>query len=119
MNGSFKDLSACAHCGLCPIQGPPPYPTADPCLGILPDVTQACCGHGGKVHNAEAYGGTVDEVVAHTAYVVISPGDAPGTFHPDAVGPWHVLRGEDALRYFDARGVGPRRALERRAEAAA
>ena len=96
-----NDLSPCQGCGLKPIPGPAPYVDADPCLGILEDVTQACCGHRGVT----------------TPYVVISPGDVPGTFRSQAVGPWIALYGDDALAFFDAQGVGPNLDLAKEAAA--
>lgn len=33
-------------CGYCGLYGNSNYGDADPCLGVLPGVTNACCGHG-------------------------------------------------------------------------
>ena len=33
-------------CGLCGREGTSNYGFPDPCLGMLPGVTNACCGHG-------------------------------------------------------------------------
>lgn len=97
--GWTKD-GRCEHCGL----EPEPhgdelhhYSGVDPCLGILPDVVQACCGHGrdGK-----------------EPYVVIAPGNKPGTGLP-ALKPGTyrgALYGSFALSYFAALGVGPQTA---------
>lgn len=58
--GAWGSNEACVHCGLCPttddITGDGVYADsdltdlshdyADPCLGVLPGVFAACCGHG-------------------------------------------------------------------------
>lgn len=65
------------YCDVCQVsmpQGP------DACLGYLPNVSQACCGHG---------------VVE--PYVVI--GGTPDEADPKAPGKW-TLRGEDATAFF-------------------
>lgn len=67
-----------------------PYWGADPCLGWLPNVAHACCGHGKDAD----------------AYVVISAGcfpSQPASDLPEAV----TLRAEDAIRHFRSLGVGP------------
>jgi hypothetical protein len=78
----------CVHCGaLAGPDGP------DPCLGMLPGVVAACCGHG-----------TVDE-----AYVLFRfpQRDIPGDLGDD-------LRREEALQYFKQHGVGPASAFLRK-----
>lgn len=84
------------ECKLCgkgslPVPGLHHYRGVDPCLGLLPDVVQACCGHGG----------------AGQPYVTIAPGNAPGTMIPALVGPHRSLRNEAALEFFRQHGVGP------------
>jgi hypothetical protein len=65
----------CVQCGvLAPPDGP------DPCLGMLPEVVSACCGHG------------VEE--PYLKFRMSHDRDAG-------------LRGEAARRYFRAHGVGP------------
>lgn len=93
MNCDFSDESACQLCGKCPQAAPglQHYTGVDPCLGLLDDVVQACCGHGG-----------VGE-----PYVVVAPGNAPGTMMPRLDGPHVALRGQAALDYFRGLGVGP------------
>jgi hypothetical protein len=64
----------------------------DACLGgELPDVAEACCGHGDVEH----------------AYVVVAPGCQPWTFTKDLTVPNTTLRGKDAIDYFASLGVGP------------
>jgi hypothetical protein len=97
MNDRFADDGPCVHCGKCGVRSPEllNYVSVDPCLGVLPDVTQACCGHGGLCD----------------PYVVIAPGNAPGTFSPH-VKPGTIqtiFRNESALLYFTEQGVGPPR----------
>jgi hypothetical protein len=60
-----------------------PYLGADPCLGWLPGVVFACCGHGGESR----------------AHVVIA-GRTPET-------PASRLYADEALDYFKSIGVGP------------
>lgn len=97
MNGEYFDLTPCAHCG----KGPQMvtrdevehYTHVDPCLGVIPGVVQACCGHGDP----------------DDAYVVIAPGYAPGTMVPDIPPLERVtLRYDEAVAYFDKIGVGHR-----------
>lgn len=87
-----NETGACRACGKCPVaaDGLRHYRGVDPCLGLLPDVVQACCGHAGE----------------GDPYAVIAPGNAPGTMVPDLVGPYSTLHGAAALDYFDALGVG-------------
>jgi hypothetical protein len=75
-----------------PVEGLVHYEHVDPCLGCLPDVTQACCGHGGLCQ----------------PYVVIAPGNAPGTFSNElAPGTKErVLHDSAALAFFAEHGVG-------------
>jgi hypothetical protein len=40
------------HCGACGVSRPTEPHMPDPCLGYLPNVRFACCGHGSR---AEAY----------------------------------------------------------------
>ena len=69
----------CVRCGLlAEPEGP------DPCLGRLPGVVSACCGHG-----------------VEAPYVLCQGPDAGSERGP-------MLRGEDALGYFTRSGVGPR-----------
>jgi hypothetical protein len=84
----------CPHCGGMPVALPGlerwPELGADPCLGVLPDVAQACCGHGAR----------------GIPYVVISPGCQPYqrlSELPDRV----TLDGDEALAFFLTTGVGP------------
>jgi hypothetical protein len=66
----------------------------DPCLGYLPGVAHACCGHG--------------EV--GRAYVVFGEGLLGGERCTElsALGiPYTHLDDEEALEYFRQRGVGP------------
>jgi hypothetical protein len=44
---SFKEGWVCPHCNKA--RGPD---GVDPCLGILPGVKAACCGHGGHLHSS-------------------------------------------------------------------
>ncbi len=85
----------CAACGLPPtpddrLQW---YSGVDPCLGLLPNVTQACCGHGGR----------------SVPYVVIAPGNAPGTMSPSVVGREDIRYGRAAIAFFRSLGVGPKK----------
>lgn len=97
VNSNFRDNGNCVHCGACPVRPPTllHYDSVDPCLGLLPDVTQACCGHGGLAD----------------PYVVIAPGNAPGTMSPHLKSGSYkrVLRNSAALDYFAEQGVGPPR----------
>jgi hypothetical protein len=84
----------CPHCGGMPIALPGlerwPELGADACLGVLPDVAQACCGHGAR----------------SIPYVVISPGCHPYQWVSEL--PDHVtLDGVEALELFRSMGVGP------------
>jgi hypothetical protein len=45
---SLRDGWVCPECGMA--RGADGY---DPCLGELPSVVSACCGHGGHPHNCE------------------------------------------------------------------
>jgi hypothetical protein len=69
----------CVSCGLTAAPDGP-----DPCLGTLPGVVSACCGHG------------VEE-----PYVLFR---FPRRTNPPV---WEGLRGEAARRYFRQQGVGP------------
>ena len=69
----------CVHCGMMAAPDGP-----DPCLGMLPGVVSACCGHG------------VEE-----PYVLFRFPRCPTT------PAWEGLHGEDASRYFSQHGVGP------------
>jgi hypothetical protein len=71
----------CFVCGGTPAPGLEPPDGPDPCLGWLPGVTHACCGHGG----------------ARTAYVAFAGGG--------------YATGAGALDYFGSVGVGPSRPL--------
>jgi hypothetical protein len=73
----------CKKCAKDVFQG---YP--DPCLGFLPDVAHACCGHG---NIRQAYVCGFDDC---------RPGEgisSEGDYKP---GYW-VLRREDAIEYFE------------------
>jgi len=48
----IKDLKGCPHCGKKREEGS----SEDPCLGKLPGVLAACCGHGGVGHNRDGTG---------------------------------------------------------------
>lgn len=106
MNGSMTNHEPCAHCHLRPLEVAPgavgTYSHVDPCLGIIPDVIQACCGHGyaerARCENAEEW--------HPEPYVVIAPGHPPGTWVPDAPNA-SELREAAALAFFAERGVGP------------
>jgi hypothetical protein len=69
------------------------YTAPDPCLGFLPGVSWACCGHG---HVSKAY-------------VVIGGAPYEGR---DGRSDWVTLRGTDALAFFAmvARGEHPKEA---------
>ena len=69
----------CVHCGLLAAPDGP-----DPCLGLLPGVVSACCGHG------------VEEPFVLFRF-------PRRTRNPV----WEGLRGQDALDYFAKNGVGP------------
>lgn len=88
----FDDSGTCRACGKSQVSDGTlrNYRGVDPCLGLLPDVVQACCGHAGE----------------GDPYVVIAPGNAPGTMIPELVGRYFEFHGAAALDYFDARGVG-------------
>jgi hypothetical protein len=66
----------------------PPRP--DPCLGVIEGVSAACCGHARPDHAM--------------AVLVDENGDATET-----------LYGEDALAFFESRGVGPFGSIKERA----
>jgi hypothetical protein len=63
-----------------------PYYGYDPCLGCLPGVLNACCGHGGE----------------HQPYVLLD-GGGPSKLYVDNPS----LHGNEALAYFRSLGVGP------------
>ena len=62
-HGPFNDHARpCAVCRKPGVQLEPPYAylwAADPCLGTLPGIISACCGHG-FVPSAQAYGHGLD-----------------------------------------------------------
>ncbi len=96
MNGKGSaDLGPCHSCGMMPHlleDGEVgPYKDLDPCLGLVPGVIQACCGHG-----------TMSQ-----AYALISDCDPPGTFISKHKGKLCEVRGERALEWFAEQGVGP------------
>lgn len=66
----------------------------DACLGYLPGVFAACCGHGSA--SAVSYWGP--GLDPRSAYVAFEEG-----YHPNNV----VLRGKDAITYFRSLGKGP------------
>ena len=51
-NEPYKDNRPCIKCGVLVNEKEP-----DPCLGMLPDVTFACCGHGVKGQDYVVYKG--------------------------------------------------------------
>lgn len=69
----------CASCGA---EQPPVYGIPDPCLGFLPRVLHACCGHGYRPD----------------AYVVIQKKDGSGTY---------TLRGDRAREWMRKHGGNP------------
>ena len=71
----------CMQCGLVAVPDGP-----DPCLGMLPGVNAACCGHGVE----EPY---------------VSFGVTRRTRNPM----WNAFRGKEALAFFKRHGVGPRK----------
>ena len=71
----------------------------DPCLGTIPGVVHACCGHGARYSSYE-------EDVPHGPYVVVSPTGYPGQACHE-VRDGVTLRDESALDWFAERGVGP------------
>ena len=40
------DVRSCAHCGRPPIAVPGIVGRVDACIGVVPGVVRACCGHG-------------------------------------------------------------------------
>lgn len=62
----------------------------DACLGFIPGVVHACCGHGDEFH----------------AYAVLHPTAEPGVACSSLKNEV-TLRGEDALEFFRSKGVGP------------
>lgn len=80
MNGEHLDSGECRKCGETALPGP--EQGLDPCLGLLPGVSAACCGHG----ETEA------------AYVVI--GGGPGQ-ESRQIENGVTLQGEEAQAYFD------------------
>lgn len=79
MNGIYRDRGPCRECGQLALPGP--GQGIDPCLGLLPGVSNACCGHGD----------------VEKAYVVIGGRPGQGSAQlPDRV----TLYGPDALVYF-------------------
>ena len=86
--------ASCRRCRRVQVPGEP-----DPCLGYIPGVVHACCGHS-IPHPTEEMGGG--------AYVVVAPGYRPNTSCA-TIPPHHrqTLRGEQALAWFAERGVGP------------
>lgn len=93
MTKHYDEAGACRACGMSQVSDPTlrHYSGVDPCLGLIPDAVQACCGHAGE----------------GDPYVVIAPGNAPGTMIPDLVGRHFEYHGAAALRYFDKLGIGP------------
>lgn len=47
MSSSYK-RKVPADCTACGAARPPSYGIPDPCLGMLPGVINACCGHGNR-----------------------------------------------------------------------
>jgi hypothetical protein len=96
----------CPHCGGMPTPVPGlermPELGADPCLGWLADVAQACCGHGNGGAR-DPWDRTAD---SRRPYVVVSPGCRPDTPPRDLPDPV-VLEGAEGLAFFRSRGVGP------------
>jgi hypothetical protein len=95
VNGALTDKGPCALCGR--VEQPEAgllnsYTGVDPCLGLIPGVSQACCGHG------------FDQ-----PYVVI--GGQPGEYAPEYEARTGkevvVLRWDRALAFFRRMGVGP------------
>lgn len=83
----------CGACHRAPDETTPDGMGIDPCLGCIPGVSQACCGHGRTDWKGP--------------YVVI--GGEPGQ---TCIGreegiDYTVLRGMDALKWFAERGKGP------------
>lgn len=92
----FDERAAvCRECGMCTENMGDP----DPCLGLLPDVAHACCGHGLLGHDGEEQGFC-------SPYVVVADGCTPNTPVP-FLEEHTTLRHEDALEFFEAMGVGP------------
>lgn len=83
----------CALCGMAENPDHPTFPRGgkpDPCLGVLPGVIHACCGHG------ELW----------RAYLVIANA-TPGTI-VSSLKKYKRLGGQDAIDYFTSHGVGPK-----------
>lgn len=79
----------CGHCGL---TSEPDGP--DICLGMLPRVHAACCGHGVKepyVAFCSPFGRRSDSVCSC----------------PISAGNWDIIRGKEALAFFKHQDVGP------------
>lgn len=76
---SLGQTGYCARCKATMADGP------DACLGFLPGVSHACCGHGGACEPYVVIGGEPDQ----NAEEIDDP---------------VVLRGDDALRYFRSLG---------------
>lgn len=77
---SLGQAGYCVACGRAMPSGP------DICLGLLPGVSQACCGHGGVCEPYVVIGGQPDQDVSTIRNAV-------------------VIRGDAALRYFRERAA--------------
>src|SRR5512144_3031650 len=86
----------CPCCGRMPLPIPGleewPELGADPCLGWLPDVAAACCGHGFS-GDPDPWDQTEDGRRPHTSVAEL----------PEHV----ILHGDNALAFFRSLGVGP------------
>ena len=91
---SLGQSGRCEKCGIWKEEGP------DACLGIIPGASHACCGHGDIARAYVCLGGAPDQ----PAYLI-----------DETV----VLRGEDALDFFEAvnraRQIGETTKAEERA----
>lgn len=73
------------RCKACHAACPPRYGIPDPCLGILPRVENACCGHGFRGH----------------CYVVIVKTDGTGTYslRGDRARDWQIRHGGNPAEF--------------------
>ncbi|QOR55646.1 MAG: hypothetical protein VM34scaffold347_57 [Phage 66_12] len=67
------------HCGACGVSRPTGSDEPDPCLGCLPNVRYACCGHGSR----------------RAAYVVVADGST------------YSVRGDEAIALMRELGGNP------------
>jgi hypothetical protein len=93
MNNHVGSTEACRLCGKTPTEFVDKQPI-DPCLGLIPGVSHACCGHGSRW----AYKSRP------MAYVVIGGRPGEPCYELDE---YRVLNGEKALAFFAERGIGP------------